>query len=525
MEIWEVVALVGTLSFAAFVSIFVWLSENNETVRKWKQGHDKRMRQKHAIQDKEKAELLDAAIGLTVTAIETYNSEAVQEAQKAEAKKQQQTERNWDEVRRRRADPYYEPEQEPEPEEEEPDKPTFPPDNLRPEHMMILGSTGQGKTQYIQELILEDLKTDYPIVVIDSQQDMLEKLLHVVPPDQLMYLDGSTTLAISPFDIGATNDNTKINMAVSLYENMFAALGTELTAKQATVFRFISRLLIEVPGSSFMDMLNILRFGATNYSTYVNRLPELSRTFLNDQLMSKSYTQTRDQVAERLFTLLENEHFNHMFSAPENRVDVGKAIKQRKIILVNTAQDVLGIQGAALFGRFILLQLALEVLRRPATNDRVYFYVDEFQEYASDSKIMERIFEQGRKRGLCMVCAFHRLGQMSPDLIDLMRTNTAIKVMGALNASDAAVLARDTMINAQTLIQTPKLTFAAFAKPDIRAQLTVNPGALENMPQRTKREIQSIKAQQAQLYGYQPQNRRTDQQNRQEDPDAPQDFD
>jgi len=222
------------------------------------------------------------------------------------------------------------------------------PDELRVRHHMIIANSGQGKTQCIQELLLHDLETDYPIVVIDSQGEILEKLMHVVEEDHLVYLDGNEPLAISPFNIGGTRDRARVTMALELFVNMFAALDDALTAKQATMFRSLSRLLMEIPHANFNVALDILNNGTEQYNVYVSRLSLGLQTYFRETFNNRKVSgERRSQVADRLYTVLDNPTIYEMFNAPVGKVDLGKAIRDRKVILINTAADTLGPMGAA----------------------------------------------------------------------------------------------------------------------------------------------------------------------------------
>lgn len=400
------------------------------------------------------------------------------------------------------------------------------PDDIRSEHHMIVAGTGHGKTQCLQEMIYKDISTGAPIIVIDSQGGMLERLLHVIPEDRIAYLDGSSPLALSPFEIGSTRDDAKVTMALDLFENMFAALETQMTTKQATLYRYLSRLLMEIPAATFETALDILANGTVGYEEYIRKLPAIPQRFFEQQFMDRSYGETKRQIGERLFTLLENQAIGRMFNAPAGKVDIDQEIRERKVILINTAQSTLGTKGAAIFGRYALLQVALEVLSRPETTDRVYFYIDEAQEYLTDSPIINRLFEQGRKRGLCMIVAFHRLGQLPGDLADAMRSLTSVKFVGGVNATDAAVLARDMQVRPEDLQSVPKLSFISYfkGKPSGKT-FQVDAGLVERQSKRPAHAIAAIKRRMHERYAYQPQ--KTSQNVRDDfiDPNAPQDLD
>ncbi|MEM9422765.1 MAG: type IV secretion system DNA-binding domain-containing protein, partial [Pseudomonadota bacterium] len=349
------------------------------------------------------------------------------------------------------------------------------PDALRIQHHIIVGSSGHGKTQCLQEMILKDIEDDDAcVIVMDSQGEMLEKLLHVVSWDRCMYLDGGNLhqpLGLGAFEIGSTlriEDEPKLRTAVALYEHMFSSRETKLTTKQSTLYRYLSRFLMVIPGANFDTALQILEHGCTGFEAHISKLDTTSQTFIQSNLddpkakgASQAYKQTRQEVAQRIYTLLESRAISQMFNAPVSKVDIGHAIKDDRIILINTAQAVLGEEGASLFGRYCLAQIAMEVLGREPTQKRVYFYIDEAQEYLSGDPVIHRLFEQGRKRGLCMVCAFHRLGQV-PELEDMLKTLTSIKFAGGVSASDAAKLAKELDTDAETIRAQPELSFWAW---------------------------------------------------------------
>lgn len=367
------------------------------------------------------------------------------------------------------------------------------PDELRTKHMMIVAGSGHGKTQAMQELLVKDVRKGETVIVIDSQEGMLERLLHIVPTDRLVYLDPTSQkypLAISAFDLGTT-DEVKVQNSIALYEFMFSALGTTMTTKQSTLYRYLSRLLFVIPGANFNTALEILKKGAP--PQYIPQLSETAQMFFKEQFMGAGFKQTRDEVSQRLFTLLDNPAMARMFNAPTKKVDIPQAIRDKRVILINTAQSTLGVQGATVFGRYCIAQIAMEVLARPETKERVYLYIDEAQEYLNGDPIIARLFEQGRKRGLCLVCAFHELGQVS-DLVNLMRTNTAIKLVGGVNSSDATALYKDMQLpDAAYLTNNRTLDFRRSAKGYETIYFRVTSGVLEKQPKKPDGTIKEIK--------------------------------
>mmetsp|Transcript_29195 Transcript_29195/g.56439 ORF Transcript_29195/g.56439 Transcript_29195/m.56439 type:complete len:741 (+) Transcript_29195:357-2579(+) len=393
------------------------------------------------------------------------------------------------------------------------------PHDLRTRHHSIIGGTGHGKTQCLQQMILRDFEEDNAcVIVIDSQGSMLEKLLHVVPGDRVMYLDGGNIrqpLALSAFSIGSTSkpeDEPKVRTAVALYEHMFAARDTALTTTQSTLYRFLSRFLMVIPNANFDTALSILQEGYERYAAYVDQLDTTSQKFVTSELCdpkdkqaSNSYRTTRQEVARRLFTLMESRTLKGMFNAPESKVDIPAAIRNQKIILINTAQSVLGDEGAQLFGKYCFAQIAMEILTRPETKNRVYLYLDEAQEYLSDSLIIRRLYEQGRKRGLCVVTACQELDQLERAGIDkLINSLTSIKFAGGVSASDAAKLAKEMDTDAEKIRSVPELTFAAWFKHHGTGTYKVTPGLLEAQIDTNGNDVETLKRVMLDQYHYNP---------------------
>lgn len=391
------------------------------------------------------------------------------------------------------------------------------PDDLRTTHQIIVAGSGHGKTQCLQEMILKDLEDDDAcVIVMDSQEEMLKKLLHVVSWDRCMYLDGGNLhqpLGLGAFEIGSTlqiEDEPKLRTAVALYEHMFSSRETKLTTKQSTLYRYLSRFLMVIPGANFDTALHLLEHGYEGYETHIDRLDTTSQTFIQSNLdnpkakgASQAYKQTRQEVAQRIYTLLESRAISQMFNAPVSKVDIGQAIKDDKIILINTAQSVLGDEGASLFGRYCLAQIAMEVLGRSPTKKRVYFYIDEAQEYLSGDPVIHRLFEQGRKRGLCMVCALHRLGQV-PELEDMLKTLTSIKLAGGVSASDAAKLSKELDTDAETIRAQPELSFWAWFRGRGNGVYRVMPGLLEEIIKTEPEDTETLKQMMIDEYHYAP---------------------
>ena len=340
------------------------------------------------------------------------------------------------------------------------------PDELRTQHAMVIASSGFGKSQLFQSMILNDLDTDAALVVIDSQNDLINKLATRVDPSRLILIDA---IAAPPaLNIFKLNDP-------GLLEYVFGALDAKMTSKQAMVYRYLCRHVIHEDGNVSL-LLDILQ----NPDQVYNPQNDAARAFFAEYKNPKGdYKDTRQEIMRRLLTLLESNTFNLMLTAPDLRISIKEAIEDGKVVLINTAKADTSNAGAALFGRFwlaLVLQTVMQGSRKP-----VRLFVDEFADYASDE--LETIFTQSRKYNLAMTCAFQSLAQLPDRLRAIMATNTSIKLAGGVSAEDRGNLARQMDCEPEFIAQAKRGTFAAWFRDMGVTYFPVEFGRLEKLPE------------------------------------------
>lgn len=171
------------------------------------------------------------------------------------------------------------------------------------EHTHILGGTGHGKTQLLQQLIYADLeRAQYErrsVVVIDSQGDLIYKLKQLAlfgrNTDRSLYSrfclidpsDMECPVALNIFDInryriaqyGKVEREKILNGTIELYENFFGSLlGAELTQKQGVIFKYLARLMLEIPDANIHTLRDLMD-DAEPFIPYMEQLRGSARYF------------------------------------------------------------------------------------------------------------------------------------------------------------------------------------------------------------------------------------------------------
>ena len=388
------------------------------------------------------------------------------------------------------------------------------PTATRFEHHHIVAGSGHGKTQTLQHLILRDLdavsRGEASIIVIDSQSDLINNIagLECFAPgeplsDRLVLIDPTDVewpVALNLFDVGLQRldqysqlDRERLtNSILELYDFVLGSLlDAGMTQKQTVIFRYITRLLLHIPNATIHTLRELLEDGGSDrYRNRIEKLQGSARAFFENEFNGREFVSTKRQVLRRLYGILENQTFERMFSHPKSKLDLYSEMNAGKVILINTAKDLLKESGTEIFGRFFIAMITQAAQERAILDpsDRVptFVYVDEANDYFDRNTGI--ILSQARKYNVGMVLAHQFLGQLDGKLHEAIAANTAIKFTGGVSAKDARALANDLRTDANFIECQSKLSFAAFIKGETERaiSLEIEAGQLERRPRMTE---------------------------------------
>lgn len=403
---------------------------------------------------------------------------------------------------------------------------------LRFEHTHIVGGSGHGKTQLLQLLLAHDLSKSREdgrsVVVIDSQGDLIRNIanLELFSPhaenslsDRMLIID-PTDVEFPPclnmFDwnrgriesLRPLDRERMLNGTIDLYEYLFGALlGAELTQRQGVIFKYIARLMMEIPGATIQTLRQLMEDGE-RFRPYMEKLPGSARAFFETRFFDRSFNETKKQILTRLWGVLSNGTFERMFSHERNKVDMYEAMSTGKIVLINTAKDLLTHDGAAIFGRFFIALIAQAALQRsalaPHERTPAFVYVDEAQDYFDDK--VGHLLNQARKYRVGMILAHQNLDQLSTGLRASIMTSASIKLAGGVSSKDARAFAEDMHCDPEFIQGMKKrreqTEFACFVRnfTPRAVQVSVPLGYLESLPKLGEEQRDLLIAENRRLY-------------------------
>jgi hypothetical protein len=289
------------------------------------------------------------------------------------------------------------------------------PEKIRYEGMYILASKGRGKTNLLRNLILENLKQDATVIIIDPKLELISTFRYLQSvKDRLIVLepDKEHPLALNPLDMG--------NLTLLMY--LFSLLAIEMTDLQRTVLRAALLIVRAMKTPTLADLRAIL--GVTKvdqlkpYENEIATLEPEDQQTLRTNYCEKQYNERKGDILWRLQAITDNDYMRPMFRANKTRLNMGQLMDAGKLILINNdyRDEKLGVAGAEFFAR-IFVSLIWSAARarsaRPDDQKRpVYIYFDEAHYSIKRDKNITEMIEQLRAQKIALTFAHQSLSQI-----------------------------------------------------------------------------------------------------------------
>jgi len=392
----------------------------------------------------------------------------------------------------------------------------FSPDS-RKKHTQIIGGTGAGKTVLLQQLIAEDIKSGASVIVMDSSLDLINTLKYssIIPPERLRIIDPRDSveypLSLNMFDIGYEELSkldpvayqSEMTNVIGLLTFMFSSImGEELSGHQAGFLRFCCSLMLRVPGATVLTFIDLLENGTDEYQQYIDEMSDVAQSFfrtgfpaVGNRKLKDELAVTRRSIHRRLLWLLDNDTFRSFFTSPRNKFDISEVMNNGQVLLINTDEILLGKDGRAFFGRYLISLLDQASLKRTlmpkAKRTPVYVYIDEAGDYFEhESKMLTSLMYKGRKSNVGLTLTHHDTEQLDSRVYKSIRGSANIRIVGSPDPGEIYSLKKELKVD--FIPETPG-AFAVYVKGDpsgfiARSRL----GVIEEGGRRSEEEMQNI---------------------------------
>ena len=320
----------------------------------------------------------------------------------------------------------------------------------RSRHVYIIGQTGAGKSGMLELLALSDVFYNQGYCIIDPHGDFAIDNLKFIPESRVkdvVYFNPADTafpVAFNPLEYSDPSRKPNIcSEVIGVLKRMF---GDSWGPRLEHILRYTLLALLDRPSTTLLDISRMLtdkefRKETLEYCQDVTVLQFWKHEF--GQWNEKQVNESIAPVLNKVGAFTANPIIRNIIGQPKSSFDIRKIMDEGKILVVNLSKGLIGEDNAAILGSFLVTKVQLAAMSRsdiPRVEDRrpFYLYVDEFQNFATDSFAV--ILSEARKYGLNLTVANQYVAQMTDSVRDAVFGNVGTTICFRVSAEDAPIL-------------------------------------------------------------------------------------
>lgn len=319
----------------------------------------------------------------------------------------------------------------------------------RGRHVYILGQTGTGKSGLLELLTLSDIYYNQGFAVIDPHGDYATSILRYVPDrrikDVIYFNPADTNFPIGFNPLELTDASTKGQVSselVGVLKRMFDSWGPRLEY----ILRFTILALLDYPGATMLDITRMLTEKKFREKVVAHIDDPVVKNFWITEFASwneKFASEAVAPVLNKVGAFTANPIIRNIIGQPKSTFNIRKAMDEGKIFVVNLSRGLVGEDNAAILGAMIVTKIQLAAMSRadiPRLEDRrpFYLYVDEFQNFATDS--FATILSEARKYALNLTIANQYISQMEETVRGAVFGNVGTMITFRVSPDDSPFL-------------------------------------------------------------------------------------
>ncbi len=323
----------------------------------------------------------------------------------------------------------------------------------RRQHMYVIGKTGTGKSTLLGNLIVQDISNGEGLAVIDPHGELIEEILERIPEERLqdvVYFNPADMDSHIGFNVLELPDPKYKHLVASGLMGIFTKIwaGT-WSARMEYILNNAVLALLDTPGTTLLGITKILVDKEYRQQIINNLKDPVVRAFWvneyeawQDRYRNEAIAPVQNKIGQFLSTAL----IRNVVGQSKSTIDIFEIMNSGKIFLVNLSKGRIGEDNSALLGAMLITKIQLSAMERVRIpeDERVdfYLYVDEFQNFATDS--FAGILSEARKYRLNLIMAHQYTGQLvtegSTKVRDAVFGNVGTMIAFRIGAADAEFL-------------------------------------------------------------------------------------
>jgi len=319
-------------------------------------------------------------------------------------------------------------------------------------HTYLVGKTGTGKSTVFENMIIQDMRNGNGVGVMDPHGELIEHILRMVPKERI-----NDVIVLDPSDADFPVGLNLLECENPAQKNLMASGLLSVFKKHFGQVSWGPRLeyllnnailtLLEVPGTTLLGLTRVL--ADDNYRKYIlHRIhdpviidfweKEFKAMKGNQSLASEALSPIQNKVGR----FLSSSTIRNLLGQRTSTIDLKDIMDSKKILLINLAKGRIGEDNSNLLGSLLVARLFFTVMQRVDVpweqRTPFYLYVDEFQNFASES--FANILSEARKYRLSLHLTHQYTAQIPEEMQMAIFGNVGTIIALTLGAQDAKVL-------------------------------------------------------------------------------------
>ncbi len=323
----------------------------------------------------------------------------------------------------------------------------------RQRHMYIVGKTGTGKSEFLKDMIMQDIRDGKGLAVMDPHGELVEDIMQLIPPEraeEVIYFNPSDTDRPMGLNIMEAQTEDQMHFVVgSIISLMYKLYDPHKTGIIGPRFEHAIRnamlTIMAEPGATFIELVRCL----TDQKYVQELLPKVKdpvvRRYWTDQIAQTSdfhKSEVLDYIVSKFGKFITNKVMRNIIGQSQSAFNFRQVMDEGKILLVNLSKGKLGEEDAKFLGLILVPKILTAAMSRqdvPLEQRKdFYLYVDEFQNYATEDFAV--ILSEARKYRLNLIVANQFVAQIEEEVKNAVFGNVGSVVTFRVGVPDANFL-------------------------------------------------------------------------------------
>ncbi len=327
----------------------------------------------------------------------------------------------------------------------------------RVRHLYTIGQTGTGKTNFLKQMIAQDIENGEGVCFIDPHGSDVEDVLSMVPEHRakdVIYFNPANLervfgLNMLEYDPRFPEQKTfVVNELFSIFRQLYKDIPESMGPAFEQYFRNATNLVLEDPasGNTLLDISRIFADATYRELKLLRSKNPVVNQFWRDIASKASGEQGLQNyapyVTNKFDIFTANDYMRPIIAQEKSSFNFRDIMDSRKILLVNLSKGKLGDINANLIGLIIVGKFLMAALSRVDSLGEnlapFYLYLDEFQNITTPS--IATILSEARKYKLSLTVAHQFIAQLDDKIKDAVFGNVGSIAAFRVGPEDAEFL-------------------------------------------------------------------------------------